>query len=124
MPTVEDMKKAAENSGVPNPYTDEQIQAIIDSHSAFSLPGTVYVPEDVRGGDKDQREALIAHETEHQAQYQNGGNKEILEELIEEAQMGPKVYMTPGTLEYETQQIENKANEILEKRKNDGVKNK
>ena len=114
MPTVDEMKEAAAKAGVANPYTDEQIQDLIDSHSAFSLPGTVYVPEEARGGDEDEREALIAHETEHQAQYQNGESPgDVLQELINEAGM-PDPYNTPGTLENQAQQVEDRANEILD----------
>jgi hypothetical protein len=67
-------------------------------------------------GDKNENKALIVHEIEHQAQYQNdiyGSPKEVFEQLIQEAQRGPAVYNDPNILEGKAQQVENNANALL-----------
>jgi RHS repeat-associated protein len=115
MPTKDEVKGVATGLGVPNMMTDGEIQAIIDEHPAMSLPGTIYVPKDPNRT-KDQNKALLAHEIEHQAQYQNGLNgttAEVFSKLVVEAQKGPSVYKDPNSLEGKAQKVEDRANNIL-----------
>jgi len=54
----------------------------------------------------------MAHEIEHQAQYQNSNNPgQVLEQLIREAQTNEAAYSTSGTLENQAQVVEDRANE-------------
>ena len=116
MPTVQEVRGAASSVGVDmSGFSDSLIQASIDKSAAMSLPdGNIYVPKDAR--DTQQKyNALVAHETGHQSQYQNGNPGKVFEQLVNEAQMDyPNPYKTPGYLEYETQQLEDRANDLYE----------
>jgi hypothetical protein len=52
---------------------------------------------------------VLAGEINHQAQYQNGNAKEVVEKLMGEALMGDTQYKTSGTYEYAAQQPERDA---------------
>ena len=126
MPTVGDVRAAAEKVGVDtSSFSDEDIQNNIDISAAMSLPGGgVYVPDNARDN-QEKLNALIAHETEHQSQYQNLGAKDAFEQLMKETELGNKKYITEGTLEYSAQQVENRANKIQQQGNyQEGVKNK
>ena len=114
-PTTTEIREVADiiGSTILDKYSDTDIAEMISTSDAMSLPNdTIYTnyPEDL---------ALTAHEIEHQSQYQNG-EKEVFETLVREALDGASgksdPYSTPGTLEYEAQQVQEKAGEILESR--------
>jgi RHS repeat-associated protein len=111
LPTPEEVRSIAEGIGIDTRGIDEsQIQDWIDSAAALSLPnGTIYVPSDLNQG-KDEQLLSTVHEIEHQAQFQNNDVEKVVSELIAESQMpGRTAYTTPGTWEYEAQQVENRA---------------
>jgi RHS repeat-associated protein len=116
IPIYQEVRNALERAGIDTaPYADYHIQDIIDEHPAMSLPGTIYQPVDPNRT-VNENKAMMAHEIEHQAQYQNGINgstRDIFEQLIHEAQRGPSVYSDPTTLESKAQQVEDNANVIL-----------
>jgi hypothetical protein len=127
MPTVQEVRAAGAQSGVDmSGLSDKQIQDNIDASPAMSLPnGKVYAPADRNGkrpnATDEQTTALLVHEVEHQSQYQNLGGKDAYEKLVNEAQLDPynnpkddDPYTTPnkGYLEYDAQQVEDKANDL------------
>ncbi|MBO7486455.1 MAG: RHS repeat-associated core domain-containing protein, partial [Spirochaetaceae bacterium] len=128
-PTVQQVRDAATKVGVDmSGFTNDKIQAQINDAGAMSLPdGTIYVPKTERKT-QERLNALTAHEIEHQSQYQNGNPKEIFYKLIDESQITDiDVYETPGYLEYQAQQVEEKAIKLYEngwKYSVTGVKNK
>ncbi len=127
----QEVRDAAEKAGIDTSgYADYQIQDIIDGATAMSLPGgTIYVPDGPGGenpdpafrGTQNEINALIAHENEHQAQYQNGNLIDVFTQLIAEAQTNGAAYNTPGTLENKAQQVEDKAIELFKTMDGDQV---
>ena len=115
-PTVQELKTIVETYRVHYTFSDKKIKEIIDDHPAISLHGVIYISKNSRNGDKKRQQALLVHEIEHQAQYQNGNAKEVLEQLIREYQM-PDPYNTPDTLEHTAQTVEDKALDILMQRR-------
>lgn len=58
---------------------------------------------------RPQNKALVAHEIEHQSQYQTIGTKVVFEQLLQELtdyQNGKNPYTTEGTLEYSAQLVQ------------------
>jgi RHS repeat-associated protein len=112
MPTYKEVRDILERNGIDTkPYADYQLQDWIESRDAISLPGTIYSPN---RGTTPADLALMAHEIEHQAQYQNNNTKDVLQDLINEAAMpNNAAYNTPGTREYEAQQVQNRAEQQL-----------
>ncbi len=117
LPTVAEVRAAAASINFDmSGYTDDEIQSVINIVSALSLPnGKIYMPQNqtVHGRVSQQQiNALLAHEVEHQAQYQNNDARQIFGRLVQEAQMDRSVidpYKTPDCLEYEAQLIEDNA---------------
>jgi RHS repeat-associated protein len=112
-PTVDEVNQAFVDTNVPNNSTAKEIGDMINEHPAMSLPGgDIYAPNDPNRTE-DQNKAMIAHEIEHQSQYENGDQTEVFGKLAEEAKQGPSVYDDPNTLEGKAQQVEDNANAIL-----------
>ena len=108
------LNKKAPGSTILDRHSDSDISNIVSGNKATSLPNdTIYTtdPTDT---------ALTAHEIEHQSQYQNGDKKEVFETLVGEAldkasgKSDP--YKDNKTLEYKAQQVQERANKILESR--------
>ena len=115
-PTTEEVREAGKSTGssILDKHSDSDISNITSNRDAISLPNdTIYTtaPSDT---------ALTAHEIEHQSQYQNGDKKEVFETLVTEAldkasgKSDP--YKDDKTLEYKAQQVQERANKILESR--------
>jgi uncharacterized protein YjaZ len=125
MPTYKEVRDAVEREGIDtSAYADHQIQDIIDEHPAMSLPGIIYQPPDPNRTENENK-AMMAHEIEHQAQYQNGINgstKDVILQLIQEALIGSSVYDDPTTLEGKAQQVEDNANNVLSNDQSKGNK--
>ena len=74
--------------------------------------------------------SINVHEIGHQAQYENLGDKKAFEKLIQEGFDGLdqkyNPYKAPGCLEYDAQQVENTAKDLLNLgwKPNTGVKDK
>ena len=121
-PTINEIRTVSGKHGVDlSDKSDGEIQNYIDNTPAIALPnGTIYMNPDKKRPSTQEQKALLTHEIEHQSQYQSGkygSREEVFQRLVEEAEMNrkkiAKVYKTPGYLEYEAQQVENRANEIL-----------
>ena len=92
MPTVAEVKAAAQSVGVTIPGTDQDIQDMINRSDAISLPNnTIYLPKDPNRT-STETQALLNHETDHQYTYQIYDPKQIFEELCTEANMGGTQY--------------------------------
>jgi RHS repeat-associated protein len=116
-PTVKEVKDAAQIAGYnPSSYpSDKEIEAFVTlgPNEAISLPnGTIYT------GSKNPGVDLIGHEINHQDTYQNGATVtrdgattylqtmgEVFSELVDERLNMPDPYNTPGTLEYQADQV-------------------
>lgn len=114
LPTVAEVRAAAVSINFDmSGYTDTEIQSVINIVAALSLPnGRIYMPANARSNNIQRYNALLAHEVEHQAQYQNNDASQIFGRLVQEAQMNRSVidpYKTLGYLEFEAQQVEQKA---------------
>jgi hypothetical protein len=116
MPTVQDVRNAATSVGADySNYSYAEIQQAINKPGidAISLPdGRIYTKMQSISID------LAGHEINHQDTYQNGATityggvttqlnsaKEVFEELVKEAFM-PRAYDTPGTLEWQANQVQ------------------
>lgn len=115
-PTTEEVREAGKaiGSSILDKHSDSDILNITSNRDAISLPNdTIYTTD-------SSDTALTVHEIEHQSQYQNGDKKEVFETLVGEALAGASgksdPYNTSGTLEYEAQQVQERANKILESR--------
>jgi len=119
LPTVREIRNAVSEYGLDmSGKTDEQINYIINNVAAMSLPGgKVYVPTDTNINGRSSANEVIAlaeHEFKHQDQYSKLGIKDAFSRLMEEAQMvSPDPYNTPGYLENEANNFEQKANDLL-----------
>ena len=111
------MREAGKSTGstILDKHSDSDISNITSNRDAISLPNdTIYTtaPSDI---------ALTVHEIEHQSRYQNGDKKEVFETLVNEALAGASgksdTYNTPGTLEYEAQQVQKAADTLLKSRR-------
>ena len=78
------------------------------------------MPNDTIYTKDSSNKPLTAHEIEHQSQYQNGDKKDVFERLVGEALAGASgksdPYNTPGTLEYEAQQVQKTADTLQKSR--------
>lgn len=78
------------------------------------------MPNDTIYTKDSSNKPLTAHEIEHQSQYQNGDKKDVFERLVGEsldkASGKSDPYKDNKTLEYKAQQVQERANEILESR--------
>ncbi len=126
-PTVDEVRRVSGEYGVDlSDRSDDDIQDFIDKTPAMSLPdGTIYMNSDKKRRTSHEQKALLTHGIEHQSQYQSGkyGSREdVFQRLVEECvkhRMGIEdVYNTEGNLEYEAQQVENRAIKILKAKKN------
>jgi hypothetical protein len=111
-PTYKEVRNIVESYGInTRAYADYHIQDWIEDRDAISLPGTIYSPN---LGTTPADLALMAHEIEHQAQYQKNNPASVLQDLMIEAAMpNNAAYSTPGTWEYEAQQVQNRAEQQL-----------
>jgi hypothetical protein len=113
LPTYREVRAIAEKVGIDtHQIADYQIQDWIDDAAALSMPnGTIYVPSSRNPSALAQLLSAV-HEIEHQAQFQNNDAKlkQVVMDLLQESQMPNRsAYTTPGTWEYEAQQVENRA---------------
>ena len=115
-PTTEEVREAGKSTGstILDKHSDSDISNITSEKDAISLPNdTIYTTD-------SSDTALTVHEIEHQSQYQNGGKKEVFETLVNEALAGASgksdPYKDDKTLEYKAQQVQDRANKILESR--------
>ena len=113
-PTTEEVREAGKaiGSSILDKHSDSDISNITSQKDAISLPNdTIYTTA-------PSNKPLTVHEIEHQSQYQNGDKKDVFERLVGEALAGTSgksdPYNTPGTLEYEAQQVQ-KAAVVLQK---------
>ena len=111
------MREAGKSTGstILDKHSDSDISNITSNRDAISLPNdTIYTKE-------PSSTHLTVHEIEHQSQYQNGDKKEVFETLVNEALAGASgksdPYNTPGTLEYEAQQVQKAADTLLKSRR-------
>jgi hypothetical protein len=112
--TLDDVKQALDAVGAEMP-SDPEIQGFIEGR-AVSLPdGNIYMPPDTRSGygpygtPEEEYMDVLAGEINHQAQYQGGDPKEVVEQLMDEARMGNAQYYTSGTYEFAAHQPERDA---------------
>ena len=115
-PTTEEVREAGKSTGstILDKHSDSDISNITSNRDAISLPNdTIYTTA-------PSNKPLTAHEIEHQSQYQNGDKKEVFETLVTEAldyaSGNYDPYLTEGKLEYKAQQVQERANKILESR--------
>jgi RHS repeat-associated protein len=115
MPTYQDVRHIASTHGInTSKIADYQIQDYLEGKDALSLPnGNIYMKDNLMT--PPEKLALVVHEIEHQSQYQNGNPLSVFSQLFEEAQIyGVAAYSTPGLLEYQAQQVQNRAKAILD----------
>ena len=115
-PTTEEVREAGKSTGssILDKHSDSDISNITSNRDAISLPNdTIYTKD-------SSNKPLTAHEIEHQSQYQNGDKKDVFERLVGEALAGASgksdPYNTPGTLEYEAQQVQKTADTLQKSR--------
>jgi hypothetical protein len=113
MPTYQEIKSIGTDLGIDMSFiTEYQIQDFIEEKDAVSLPnGFIYIKPTVNMSEKEKA-ALLAHEIEHQSQYQNGSPAIVFAKLLQEAQTEGMAYVTPGNLEYDAQQVQDRARAI------------
>ena len=96
-------------------------QNILSVFEAISLPdGKIFVLETIPGYTPKERQTLITHAIEHQAQFQNGDSQQVFQQLLREASLffqGVNVFRTRNPphwyLEYDAQKVQNNALKIL-----------
>lgn len=112
MPTVENIRaEAAVGSQTIDKVSDKELNDKISSSDAMTLPsGTIYTKDPITEDPKDK--ALMSHEIEHVAQYQNDDAGKVFDRIVTETQNG-NPYNTPGTLENDAQKVQDRAEEIL-----------
>ena len=115
-PTTEEVREAGKStrSSILDKHSDSDSSNITSDRDAISLPNdTIYTKD-------SSNKPLTAHEIEHQSQYQNSDKKEVFERLVGEALAGASgksdPYKDDKTLEYKAQQVQDRANKILESR--------
>jgi RHS repeat-associated protein len=111
-PTYQEVRNTIESHGIDTKaYADYHIQDWVEDRDAISLPGTIY---NTNRATTPAGLALMAHEIEHQAQYQNNNTKDVLQDLLYEAAIpNNAAYSTLGTWEYKAQQVQDRAFEQL-----------
>lgn len=113
MPSVETIRTeaAAVNSKTIDKVTDYELTDKIAASDAMTMPsGTIYTKYSVTDDIKDK--ALLTHEIEHAAQFQNGNAGTVFDTIVNETKKGDP-YNTPGTLENKAQKVQDKAESIL-----------
>jgi hypothetical protein len=96
-------------------------QNILSVFEAISLPdGKIFVLETIPGYTSKERQTLITHAIEHQAQFQNGDSQQVFQQLLNEASLffqGVNIFRTRNPphwyLEYDAQKVQNNALRIL-----------
>jgi hypothetical protein len=113
-PTKDDIKAGLGSVGATIP-SDEEIEDFIQDRPVSMPDGNIYMPPGTRSGygpygtPEEEYMDVLAGEINHQAQYQSGNSKTVVDQLIIEAGMGVAQYVDQNTLEYAAHQPERDA---------------